>query len=534
MTAIEADAGAETVATTIAAEIHSVGIERVFGIPGGEVLSLIEALRQNGTEFVLCNHESSAGVMASAYGRISGQPGIVLTTLGPGAANLLLPVANAALDREALVAICGDLGPSLPTSHTHQRLDLLGIFAPTCKYTGALTSDHALSTFRAAVAAVTAEPEGAAVLTLSTEAAGAAVVNLEVDGPSPPVPVRFDPAADAVELRTALAGSRRPLAVAGCGAELASAPALREWLTRWQLPIALTPKAKGLVGDDYSRYVGVLDGAGLGALMSRTLSEADLIIGLGLDAVELIRPWHATAPVVWVGNCGLEHELGQAGTRLRSGVAAVTDLLRGTNPPAVWPDWTAAAVTERQALASRPGSLAWIPRALRSALPDAAIVTTDVGAHKCLISQFLPVNVPGRFLTSNGLSAMGYGLPAGIGAKLADPDAVVLSVLGDGGYAMAAQELETAVRMNVPVITVVLVDMSLSLIMALQSSRGLPRCGVDYGRVDILRVAAGYGVDAAMATTPDELTAAIEGATLSRRPTVIAVPVDASRYAELL
>ena len=128
VTAVEpaaADA-TRTVAEAIAAEIKDAGIDRVFGIPGGEVLSLIEALRQQDTEFVLCNHESSAGMMASAYGRISGRPGIVLTTLGPGAANLLLPITNAQLDREALLAICGDLGPNLPASHTHQRLDLAG------------------------------------------------------------------------------------------------------------------------------------------------------------------------------------------------------------------------------------------------------------------------------------------------------------------------------------------------------------------------------------------------------------------------
>jgi acetolactate synthase-1/2/3 large subunit len=120
-----------TLAEQIAAEVRGAGIERAFGIPGGEVLALIEALERAGAEFVLCNHESSAGMMAAAYGRLSGTPGLVLTTLGPGAANLLLPLANAQLDREALVAICGDLSPELPASHTHQRMDLLGVFGPT-------------------------------------------------------------------------------------------------------------------------------------------------------------------------------------------------------------------------------------------------------------------------------------------------------------------------------------------------------------------------------------------------------------------
>jgi acetolactate synthase-1/2/3 large subunit len=517
-----------TVAEAIAAEIERAGIDRVFGIPGGEVLPLIEALRQQGTEFVLCNHESSAGMMASAYGRVSGQPGIVLTTLGPGAANLLLPIANAQLDREALLAICGDLGPSLPASHTHQRVDLVGIFTPTCKYTGALTPVEAVPRLQAALAAIATPPEGAAVLTLSMEAADSAARGVQISELA--VAQRRQTAApteDATALRDALATAERPLVVAGCGAEMQCAPALREWVAGWELPVALTPKAKGLIRDDYQRYVGVLDGAGLGALMSRTLSAADLIVGLGLDPVELIRPWHATAPMIWVGNCGPENELAPSARRLRSSATAVVGQLAQADAPAAFADWTADPVSERRALAADATRLTWIPRALRAALPDGAIVTTDVGSHKCLISQFLPVDEPGRFLTSNGLSAMGYGLPAAIGAKLAEPAAPVLSLLGDGGFAMSAQELETSVRLGAPVIAVVLVDTSLSLIQLLQQSRGLPRCGVDYGRVDVLKVAEGYGAQAATATSPAELSATVARALTSERPTVITVPMSA-------
>jgi acetolactate synthase-1/2/3 large subunit len=309
---------------------------------------------------------------------------------------------------------------------------------------------------------------------------------------------------------------------------------LREWVARWELPVALTPKAKGLVRDDYQHYIGVLDGAGLGSLMSRTLADSDLIVGLGLDPVELIRPWHATSPVIWVGNCGPEDELAAEAHRLRGRVVEVTEHLAQAPAPARWTDWTSDAVAERRALALDEDRLTWIPRALRAALPEDAIVTTDVGSHKCLISQFLPMGEPGRFLTSNGLSAMGYGLPAAIGAKLAEPGVAVLAVVGDGGFAMAAQELETAARLGLPVITVVLVDASLSLIQLLQQARGLPRCGVDYGRVDILRVAEGYGAEVLTAAAADELRAAVERGLSADGPTVIAVPIDASGYGELL
>lgn len=537
-TVAEPRSGTLTLASAIAAAIHDAGIDRVFGVPGGEVLSLIEALRLEGTEFVLCNHESSAGMMAAAYGQLTGHPGVVLTTLGPGATNLLLPIANAQLDREALLAICGDLGESLPASHTHQRLDLTAIFAPTTKYVDQLTPEHGAARLRRAFGAVSSVPNGAALLTLSTEAAGATVPADPAGGngfsPVTHDGVAGDVHADAASLRDALSRSQHPLVVVGCGADHAAARGLTSWLERWELPVALTPKAKGMVSDEYGRFVGVLDGAGLGSLMTGTLAEADLVLGLGLDPVELIRPWHATAPVIWAGNCGPEDELAPDARRLHCTVDSLVHALTAGSPPAEWPDWTRPAVDRRRALLEDDGLLTWIPRALRAALPADAVVTTDVGSHKCLISQFLAMDEPGRFLTSNGLSAMGYGLPAAIGAKLARPELPVVAVIGDGGFAMSAQELETAGRTGAHVVCVVLVDSSLSLIQQLQQARGLPRAGVDYGRIDVERIASGYGAQATTARTSGELEDAVLSALRADGPTVIAVPIDGDDYGVLL
>lgn len=525
--------GTRTLAGAIAAETRRAGIEKAFGMPGGEVLALIDELRIAGTEFVLCNHESSAGLMASAYGRLMGQPGLVLTTLGPGAANLLLPIANAELERESLVAICGDLAASWPRSHTHQRLDLLGIFGPTTKYCAELTAQEGAGRFRAALEAAFRTPRGAALLTLSAEAA----TTTAGDPPAilePEQDVAFDPERDAEQLRGLLAAAERPLVLVGCGAELEAAADLRKWSQRWKLPIALTPKAKGMVGDEYERFVGVLDGAGLGSLMSETLAGADLIVGLGLDPVELIRTWHCTAPVVWVGDCGPGFTAAAGQTRLKAPVAAVLAAIATQPVPRTWADWTADAVAARRALLADEQQITWIPRALREALPRDAIVTTDVGSHKCLIAQFLATDQPGSFLTSNGLSAMGYGLPAAIGAKLARPDTAVVAVVGDGGFAMAAQELETAARAQAPIVVVALLDTSLSLIQLLQQARGLPRCGVDFGRVDVQAVAAAYGAVGRSASTPAELRDAVAASLESDRSSVIAVPVGDGGYDALL
>lgn len=532
-TLTETSTGTRTLAAAIAAQARAAGIEKAFGMPGGEVLALIDELRIAGTEFVLCNHESSAGLMASAYGRLTGRPGLVLTTLGPGAANLLLPLANAQLERESLVAICGDLAASWPRSHTHQRLDLLGIFGPTTRYCAELTPQEGAGRFAAALQAAGGSPHGAALLTLSAEAATTSAGELHAS-PEQDESAPTDPERDAEELRRLLAAAERPLVVIGCGAKLDAAADLRRWTQRWELPVALTPKAKGMVGDEYERFVGVLDGAGLGSLMSETLAGADLIVGLGLDPVELIRTWHCTAPVAWVGDCGPRLDAVAGQIRLDASVTAVLAAIAMQPAPCTWADWTADAVARRRALLADQTLLTWIPRALREALPRDAIITTDVGSHKCLIAQFLATDQPGSFLTSNGLSAMGYGLPAAIGAKLARPDTAVLAVVGDGGFAMAAQELETAVRAQAPIVVVALVDTSLSLIQLLQQARGLPRCGVDYGRVDIPAIAAAHGAIGRSASTPAELRDAVAASLESHLPSVIAVPVGDGGYDTLL
>lgn len=529
--------GEATLAGRIAAEVRLAGIRHVFGVPGGEVLALIDALRLAGTEFVLCNHEASAGMMASAYGRLTGAPGVVLSTLGPGAANLLLPIANSQLDREALIAICGDLPASWPLGHTHQRLDLQGIFTPTTKLCAALRPQDGAATLRAALAAASQTPRGACLLTLSAEDA-TAPANA---GRSPVSPVAQEPAPDRSEalrqdverIRAELADARRPLVILGCGAEQEAAEPLRSWLARWNLAVALTPKAKGMVREDHPRFLGVLDGAGLGEMMSEALAGADLVLGLGLDPVELIRTWHCDAPVLWVGDCGEEPERPRA-DRLPSTVAQLAPALAALDAPASWPDWLAASSARRRALLADGSRPTWIARTLRRALPAETIITTDVGSHKCLMSQFLAVDEPGLFLTSNGLSAMGYGLPAVIGAKLARPERPVLAVLGDGGFAMSSQELETAERLGAPIVVVAVLDGSLSLIQLLQQARGLPRCGVDYAPVDVPALARAHGAWGGIASTPAELADAVEDALAREHCSVIAVPVDAAGYRDLL
>ncbi len=517
----------------VASDLADAGVRKAFGVPGGEVLSLMLELRSADVEFVLCRHESAAGMAASAYGKLTGAPGLAISTLGPGASNLLLPIANAQLDREALIGICGELPASYPRVHTHQRMPLLDIFRPITKVCEPLKPGTARDAVRRAVAAATGPPPGSVILTLSSDdaAADAAEGGAPISEPTTGG-VHPEEAARAVADR--MRAARHPLVVVGLEVPTAAAGQLRRWLQRWELPFAVTPKAKGGVDEGDPRFVGVLDGAGLLDVMRDAIAASDLVVGVGLDQVELIQTWHTSAPMVWLREPGKLDAAPRAHDLVQAPIAAVLDLLQENDAPARWEDAFGETRERRRQASEAPGAPTWIPAAVRAAAPADTILATDVGSHKCLFSQYWPADPAGAFLTSNGLSAMGYGLPAAIGAKLARPQQPVLAVVGDGGFAMTGPELETAIRANAPVVVIVLVDGSLSLIRALERRRGLPNYGVDFGAVDVCKVAEGYGATAVMASSPEQLSAAVSNGLRASSPTVVVVPLDPDSYAAIL
>src|SRR5262249_42787435 len=268
-----------------------------------------------------------------------------------------------------------------------------------------------------------------------------------------------DPHRHARELAARLAKAQRPMVLIGLGIDPANAGRIRRWIDTWQLPVAVTPKVKGVVDETSATFVGVISGRAADGLMCDALAAADLLVGFGLDPVEVDKTWHAELPIDWV------LEAPNVGGRVPEGVelvdhAQLLDAL-GSSAPAVWNRPFLEFQQKRREMLLTPtggsGRTMWpgeIVRALAGALPAETIVTTDVGSHKYLFGQFWPSRHPDTFWMSNGLSGMGYGLSAAIGAKLARPDAPVLAALGDGGFSMNAQELETAERVGARFVTV--------------------------------------------------------------------------------
>ena len=475
-----------TVAAAAARALADAGIDRVFGLPGGEVLVLIDELRRAGVEFVLMRHEANAGLAAAVYGKLRRQPGVVLTTLGPGAANLMLPLANASLDQEPLLALSAQIAADSPASHTHQRLPLHEIYRPVTRYVDTITASNVTGVVTRALSACMIRPHSTAYLTLSAREALATVVEAGAANVDAPEECRDSGSSFDDSLIRALGKASRPLVAIGLGVDTRNAARLRRWIEAWNLPVVVTPKMKGIVDETSPYFVGVIGGMAADGLMCDAIAASDCLLGFGLDPVEIDKTWHAEAAIHWV------LEAPNVGGLVPAGVALIDhahwlDALAGQPPPARWDAPFRAFQETRRAMLSSPASAStgldgrrkmWpgaIVATLASALPPETIVTTDVGSHKYLFGQFWPSRQPDTFWMSNGLSGMGYGLSAAIGARLARPDAPVLAVVGDGGFSMNAQELETAERVGAPFVTIVIEDGSYSLIKLSQQGKKLPQ-----------------------------------------------------------
>jgi acetolactate synthase-1/2/3 large subunit len=530
-----------TTAAAVAKALAERGVDRAFGLPGGEVLVLIDELRKAGIDFVLMRHEANAGIAAAVYGKLQNQPGVVIATLGPGAANLMLPIANAYLDQEPLLAITAQLPDDFPVSHTHQLLPLLDAFGPMCKLAEKVTCMNAPDTMRHAIAACTSRPYGASYVTLSAREAVKPLTTGGVSLNGQPTARHYaqaDVRSAALTLEAKLSKAERPLVLVGLGIDSINSDRLRQWLTHWNLPVAVTPKVKGIVDETAANFVGVISGMAADGLMVEALKASDLLIGIGLDPVEIDKTWHAELPIEWV------LESANAADRVPDKVALVNhatlfEAMSRVPPPRPWAHPFAEIQRKRRDLlngsASAPDTM-WpgdLIRVLSEAVPAKTIVTTDVGSHKYLFGQFWPSRHPDTFWMSNGLSGMAYGLSAAIGAKLARPEAPVLAAVGDGGFSMNAQELETAERVGAPFVTVVLEDGSYSLIKLAQENRKLEPYRMDFGRIDNVKMAESCGVEALRTANPDELATAVRRAIQQGTSFVAAVPVHYADYRKL-
>ncbi len=526
-------------ADALARRLQAAGCRHAFGMPGGEVLTLIDALERAGIRFVLARHENAAGFMAEGVHHRDGAPGILVATVGPGALNGVNVVANALQDRVPLIVLTGCIDADEAQTYTHQVLDQPAVFRAITKGSFTLGAGAAHVIADKAVAMATEGRPGPVHIDVPI---GVADAQVPAAAPPPrPAAVPVVPAAAVLaDLRATLAAARRPLIVAGVDAVNGDAgPQLAALAEALGAPVVTTYKAKGLLAENHPLSLG---GAGLSPKADRVLlpllDRADAILCAGYDPIEMRTGWRdpwnpRRKPVIDVTAVPNDHHMHQASVNVVGDVAATLDALTPEPRADTWPEGEVAAA--RSALADVfPSDEAWGPAAVvdtcRAVLPAGTLATADSGAHRILLSQMWRCDEPRGLMQSSGLCTMGCAVPLAIGAKLASPDRPVVSFSGDAGFLMVAGELATAAELSARVIFVVFVDASLALIEMKQRGRQLPNLGVDFARHDIAAVGRAFGGAGHDVHDRDGLRAALEGALAAERFTVIAAHIERGAY----
>ena len=528
-----------TNAELIVRVLRDAGITHGFGVPSGNVLPLLEAMRTGGLDFVLTAHEGSAAFAADVMGRLSGAPGLCLATLGPGATNLTTGVGSAYLDRSPLLALTCNLPTAQLGRRIQMAIDHRALFGPLTKASLALRRGRVAAALGEALELALAEPPGPVHLDLPEDVASAPATE---DPPPAPRARRLRPAPDAALGRAGelLRGARRPLAVVGASAlRLRNPGALREVLERHRLPFASTTMAKGLVDEDHPLALGCIERARR-RVQRDFLRGADLVVGLGYDPVEVeYEAWIGRVPLLAVDGEPVDAD---ASVVVAHEVVGDLDasLARLARAEPARPDWPEGAVREhreRWERALRPRAAGFAPHAaidvVREVLPREGVLAFDVGAHTHQIAAQWTAHEPRTFLITNGWSSMGFGLPAAIAAKLARPERAVVALVGDGCFQMTCGEVAVARRLGLALPIVVLDDGWLSLIRVKQQRRGLGIYGTELGRPAFLEPPAHYfGVPAVGVRTPEALAKALGEALRADHPTVIEAAVDPAHYLE--
>lgn len=531
-----------TIAEELVKSLQAMGVRHVFGIPGGPSIPYMEAMRKQGVEFVLVSNEQSAGIMADVCGRLTGIPGVCHATFGPGATNLTTGVGGALLDRSPLLALttevkAADIGRKVQMNIDHQAL-----FRPITKWTTRLSKENFRETITQAFRIATAEAPGPVHIGLPSDIDGIELKpdcaeaqfnkTTEQDAPSEE---SFSSAA-----RLLQRAHRPVLAIGLTAARLGLQPEIRQFVDSNNIPVLLTPMAKGVIPDSHPCFAGVLFHA-QSDRVATIYRQADLVIGLGYDSIEFnYESWMPQVPLLHIDTTPVDLPDGCAATSQMVGdLAASLRLLNSMGLPSY--QWDLAQVSaNKEAMfeslqpMTEVCSPAEIISVLQRMLPGDGILTADVGAHLHLLGQLWRSEEPGRFIMTNGWSSMGFGIPAAIGAKLCRPDKPVVCVTGDGGFLMNCGELLTARRLGINIVVVVLCDRNLSLIEVKQGWRQVPQYGTDLYQGEYFAADRFLGVPVLPVHDSGEMKQALQTAMGATGPVIIEAWVDGSVYKNMI
>jgi len=527
--------------------LENEGVEYIFGVPGEENLDFLESLRQSESiQLVLTRHEQGAAFMAATYGRLTGRPGICLSTLGPGATNFVTGAAYAQLGGMPMIMISGQKPIHHSKQGRFQIVDVVGLMQPLTKLSRQIAhGNHVASTIREATRVAATERPGAVYLELPEDIAAMETDETEVFNRSTR---KYATAEDSVleEAAAKIKAARMPLVLIGAGAnrKLACGP-IREFLEHTGLYAFSTQMGAGVVDGRSDKFLGV---AALsdGDYVHCAIDRADLIINIGHDVVEK-PPFfmeHGGKEVIHVNYFPAEvdpvyfPQLEVVGA-IRETVKRLGQLV-GPDPgrdtgffDRVRADaW--AHIHGRDDVPDFPVIPQRFVADVRRAMPSEGIVTLDNGIYKLWFARNYPVHEPNTMLLDNALATMGAGLPSAMGAKIVNPDVPVLAICGDGGFMMNSQEMETAVRLGLDITVLVLRDNAYGMIKWKQAGMGFPNWGLDYGNPDFVKYAESYGARGVRVEKTDDFLPTLQDCLGREGVNLIELPVDYSENERVL
>lgn len=485
--------------------LENEGVEYIFGIMGKETLDLMDSLsKSKQIQFVDVRHEQGAAFMADVYGRLSKKAGVCLATLGPGAANLLTGIASATLDHSPVVAITGQAGLERQHLESHQYLDIVKIFEPAAKWSVQIKDSQTISTIiRKAFRVAQMEKPGAVLIELPENLAPQMIPTQVL--PVTPIP-KSTPVSQAIEgARTLIGQSQKPVVIVGNGVIRQDAAAeLLTFVENLQSPVIHSFMAKGVLPKNhplnYFTFGFNKDDEAL-----PIIEEADLLLVVGFDLVEkLPKDWNKKRrPILHIDPLPAEmDEYYPVSAELAGDLKETFQVLNKLDIPSrPWvpignlKERIETAYQLNLDLNDQSLSIENILTIIEKLTPEETIIISDVGAHKISIARTYQPKQAGRLIISNGLASMGIALPGAIGAKLARPEAPVICITGDGGALMNISELETAKRLGLSFIIIVLNNSTLKLEEQMMQEKFSHGFGTNFGNPDFVQLAASFGIN---------------------------------------
>lgn len=517
--------------------LENEGVEYIFGIPGEENLDVMDALLSSKIRFITTRHEQGAAFMADLHGRLTGRAGVCLSTLGPGATNLITGVADAQLDMAPIVAIAGQAATTRLHKVSHQVLNLVNLFAPITKYSVQITEASIIpEVMRKAFKVAQTEKPGATFIDFPENIAAmdSDKVPLKVQSAMRPIP----PMEKILQAANVIKNAKNPIIIAGNGVIRSHATdSLVKFAEELQIPVTNTFMAKGVIPFSNKLSLGTV---GLQAhdYVSTGIDKSDLIICIGFDMIEY-HPylWHQdkTKKIIHIAEEPAEVdeyyilELGVVGD-----ITHALDEIVKQNIPAKKYDTKLRDIIVHEldeyahdtAFPIKPQKIVWD---LRQVLKDDDIVISDVGAHKMWIARMYQANKPNTCIISNGFASMGIAVPGAIAAKLAHPDRTVVAATGDAGFMMNCQEIETALRIGTPIVILIWNDGEYGLIKWKQEIHFGRDSNIDFKNPDFIKFAESFGAKGYRVKSTEELIPTIKKAIADNTVVLIDCPVD---YAE--